>query len=182
MQSLQQKKMENMRNIRRSYIRKLGVTHFLRLVHSPFRRSAAMQFFPIFCVLLCVLLVTGVNAFALPKSFRVFAGRNGDVTASRTARSPVTFGSTIQKISKMRAGASKSVTEIANQVQVAQLLKDTGKNKLIVADFTASWCPPCKMIAPIYQSMSEKFPNVVFTKVCAKRTPKNVLCNSNLKY
>jgi len=141
-----------------------------------------MQFFPIFCVLLCALLVTCVNAFALPRSFRVFAGRNGDVTASRAERSPVTFGSTIQKISKMRAGASKSVTEIANQVQFVQLLKDTGKNKLIVADFTASWCPPCKMIAPIYQSMSEEFPNVVFTKVCVKLILKNLLWCTNLVF
>ena len=124
-----------------------------------------MQFFPILCVLLSAFLAADVNAFALPRSFRVFAARNGDTTASRPERSTFALASVIQKISKMRAGASKSVTDIANQVQFAQLLKDAGKNKLVVADFTASWCPPCKMIAPIYQSMSEEFPNAIFTKV-----------------
>ena len=124
-----------------------------------------MQLFPILCVLLCAFLAADVNAFALPRSFRVFTARSGDATAARTERTTVPFANTIQKISKMRAGAFKSVTDIANQIQFAQLLKDAGKNKLVVADFTASWCPPCKMIAPIYQGMSEEFPNAIFTKV-----------------
>lgn len=136
----------------------------LPAVRNSFRRSVAMQFFPIFCVLLCALLAADVSAFVLPRSFRIFIGRS-EAAAARTERIPVAFVSTLHKVSKMRAGASKSVTDIDNQVQFAQLLKDAGKNKLVVADFTASWCPPCKMIAPIYQGMSEEFPNAIFTKV-----------------
>lgn len=31
--------------------------------------------------------------------------------------------------------------------------------------YIASWCPPCKMIGPIYEKMSKDFPNVTFTKI-----------------
>lgn len=31
--------------------------------------------------------------------------------------------------------------------------------------FTATWCPPCKAIAPKYEAMSDKYPSVAFGKV-----------------
>ena len=44
-------------------------------------------------------------------------------------------------------------------------LMETSKEKLVVVDFTASWCGPCQMIAPKFQAMSEQYTNVVFVKV-----------------
>nr|O96952.1 RecName: Full=Thioredoxin; Short=Trx [Geodia cydonium]CAA76654.1 thioredoxin [Geodia cydonium] len=45
-----------------------------------------------------------------------------------------------------------------------QALKDAG-DKLVVIDFTASWCGPCQRIAPKYVEMAKEFPDVIFYKV-----------------
>jgi len=38
-------------------------------------------------------------------------------------------------------------------------------NSKSVMYFTATWCPPCKMIAPIYTELAKNYPDVAFGKV-----------------
>jgi thiol-disulfide isomerase/thioredoxin len=38
-------------------------------------------------------------------------------------------------------------------------------NPKSVMYFTATWCPPCKMISPIYTALSETYPDVAFGKI-----------------
>ena len=54
--------------------------------------------------------------------------------------------------------ATKNVSE----AEFAQLIEE---NDIVLVDFWAAWCAPCRGFAPIYEEVSEKFPEVVFAKV-----------------
>ena len=41
--------------------------------------------------------------------------------------------------------------------------------RLVIIDFYADWCGPCKMLSPIIVNMAKEFPNINFYKVNVDR-------------
>ncbi|XP_038586631.1 thioredoxin-like [Micropterus salmoides] len=58
------------------------------------------------------------------------------------------------------------VREVENLADFKAILQEAG-NKLVVVDFTAAWCGPCKQIGPAFEEESRKAENVnvIFLKV-----------------
>merc|ERR1712035_134346 len=56
------------------------------------------------------------------------------------------------------------VYQVKDQDDFNNQLKEAGQ-KLIIVDFYATWCAPCKMIAPKLQEMDDQMSDVVFLKV-----------------
>jgi thioredoxin 1 len=51
--------------------------------------------------------------------------------------------------------------------------KDGAHKNIIVVDFTATWCMPCKVISPVFRALSEseEFSEVLFVKADVDRVP-----------
>eukprot|EP00754_Rhynchopus_humris_P006393 Rhum_TRINITY_DN13089_c0_g3::Rhum_TRINITY_DN13089_c0_g3_i1::g.56784::m.56784/K03671/trxA; thioredoxin 1 len=51
------------------------------------------------------------------------------------------------------------------------MIETKSKGKLVVVDFYATWCPPCRTLAPKFADLSETYPNVTFIGINADEFP-----------
>jgi len=53
----------------------------------------------------------------------------------------------------------------SRELTAAEFHELTSGDGIVLIDFWAEWCGPCKRFAPVYERVSEKHPDIVFGKV-----------------
>ncbi|KZS04294.1 thioredoxin-like protein 1 [Daphnia magna] len=69
-----------------------------------------------------------------------------------------------------------SVRVLGEDSQYALEMNAAG-TKLVVVDFTASWCGPCQRIAPFFDELARRYPRAVFLKVDVDNCPETAASN-----
>ncbi|WP_131783425.1 thioredoxin family protein [Legionella gresilensis] len=49
-----------------------------------------------------------------------------------------------------------------NAAELEQLIS---QNDIVIIDFWADWCEPCKQFAAVYERVAQANPNIIFTKI-----------------
>lgn len=98
-----------------------------------------------------VLMAIGADAFSVnqPAFFH----------SSRTAATQS------QSTSQLQA-----VADIGSEGAFDSAINGAG-GKLVVIDYSTTWCGPCKVIAPKFEEFSEKYGDAVFLKVIGDASP-----------
>lgn len=58
-----------------------------------------------------------------------------------------------------------NVIVINSKEEWAKFIAETKTGKVVVVDFFATWCGPCRMVSPYFEELSTQFPSVTFLKV-----------------
>ena len=68
------------------------------------------------------------------------------------------------------ASTLEAVRDITNEGDFDKTVKGAGAS-LVVVDYSTTWCGPCKVIAPKFEELSEKYSNAIFLKVIGDASP-----------
>eukprot|EP00617_Octactis_speculum_P026500 CAMPEP_0185767416 /NCGR_PEP_ID=MMETSP1174-20130828/43166_1 /TAXON_ID=35687 /ORGANISM="Dictyocha speculum, Strain CCMP1381" /LENGTH=109 /DNA_ID=CAMNT_0028451613 /DNA_START=166 /DNA_END=495 /DNA_ORIENTATION=+ len=63
-----------------------------------------------------------------------------------------------------------AVDSVGSESEFDGQIKDAGE-KLVVIDFSTTWCGPCKVMEPKFYAMSDEHTDAVFLKVIGDSSP-----------
>lgn len=49
--------------------------------------------------------------------------------------------------------------------ELDKIIKTDSTDKLVVVDYSTTWCGPCKLILPMFEELSIKYEDAIFLKV-----------------
>ena len=55
-------------------------------------------------------------------------------------------------------------TQVGSPEELDKLTAEN-KDKLLVVDYSTTWCGPCKMVLPKFESLAAEYPDAIFIKV-----------------
>lgn len=62
------------------------------------------------------------------------------------------------------------VVDIDSEAAFDKTISSAGSS-LVIVDYSTTWCGPCKVIAPKFDELSDKYPDAVFLKVIGDASP-----------
>ncbi|KAE8706418.1 Thioredoxin F-type [Hibiscus syriacus] len=118
--------------------------------------------------------LSGAAEHSIVASCSVSSTSNSSLLRSSSLKTVTSISSSRNNKRKGAVGKVRSSLETAGATvgQVTEVTKDTfwpivnaAEDKTVVLDMYTQWCGPCKVIAPKYQELSEKYLDVVFLKL-----------------
>ena len=120
---------------------------------------------PLLLLANCVTLVCGRRGIPHAPLVGSHAGRAVD---ERKAAARIAVRG--DALLSLRGGGGR-VKSVATKAELDAILAEAGSKTLIVIDFSAVWCGPCKMIAPVYEELANEYTDVIFLKVDVDENP-----------
>lgn len=60
--------------------------------------------------------------------------------------------------SNTTAASSKNITELGNAARLNKII-ETYRDRIIILDFYANWCYPCRQLSPVLKALANKYPD-----------------------